>query len=320
MKRIGLVATLLLLPLAAAIADAQTVTLRYRWTKGEAQTYRVALRSESAITGMPGAGSMATAQTMTQVLKIVAEDVAPDGTVTARQTFQSVRMEITGPKGTLVIDPATADTTRDPMARAMRPVLAAMVGESVLIVMAPDGAVRRVDGASRIADKITQVVSADPAGAAAGRAVKSMLSDEALKATLEQSFSRLPPGPVAPGDTWTGQLAMANEAIGRIVGASTFTLRAIEGTGEAQVARIAVGLTLKQAVVGPPSGPAGIVMTLGDSKGEGAIVFDVSRGHIRRSTMRTELPSTVRMHGPDGTPATMQNKTITTMTMELVER
>ena len=113
---------------------------------------------------------------------------------------------------------------------------------------------------------------------------------------------------------------MGNPIIGRITGRSTFTLKAVEGTADAPLARIAVALALKQDAVPPPSGPAGMVMTLGDAKGVGEILFNVTRGQIQRSTMRSDLPSTVTMNGPDGSPTTMANKTTTTMTMELVEK
>ena len=81
------------------------------------------------------------------------------------------------------------------------------------------------------------------------------------------------------GDTWTGQLAMGNQAIGRITGRSIFTLKAIEGTSEAPLARIAIALTLHQDVVPQPSGPAGMVMTLGGgAKGVGELLFEREQG------------------------------------------
>ena len=49
-------------------------------------------------------------------------------------------------------------------------------------------------------------------------------------------------------------------------------------------------------------------------------LFGVTPGRIQRSTMRTEMPSTAVMTGPDGSPATIGNKTTITMTMELVEK
>ena len=306
----------------AVPARAQSVALRYGWTKGESRSYRITTQTDRTISGMPGAppGPVTVSQTVTQVMTFVAEEVAPDGAVTLRQTFQSFRMENSNPMGKFVFDSAAPAASQDPMAQNMRETVGAMIGESVLIEMAADGVVRRVDGPSRIAEKIARVVATNPEAAAASQALRTSLGNEAFKTTLEQTFPRLSAPPVKPGDTWTGQLAMGNPAMGRIAGRTVFTLKALEGGGDAAVARIAVVLTLKQEVVPPPNGPAAMVITLGEAKGAGEIVFGLKGGRIQRSTMRTDVPSTVVMNGPDGAPATVDNKTTITMTMELVEK
>ena len=280
--------------------------------------------SITAVTGMPGAppGPVTIVQTVTQMLKFTAEDVAPDGAATLRQTFQSTRTEMSNPAGKFVFDSAAPDASQDAMAQSVRDITLAMIGESILIEIAADGAVRRIEGASRITDKIAKVMAAanDPGAAQAGQGLRAMLADDALKNTFEQTFPRLSGPPAKAGDTWTGQLALGNPGAGRITGRSTFTLKPLEGTGEAPVARIAVDLALKQEGVPPPSGPAAMVMTLGDAKGTGEILFAVSGGHIQRSTMRTDMPSSVVMNGPDGSPITMDSKSTITMTMELVQK
>ena len=104
---------LVLLCASAVAADAQTVTLRYKWAKGESRTYRVTNQTDSSITGMPS-GPMNVSQTMTQMLKYTADEVSPDGSVTLRQTFQAVRMESSGPMGKIVIDSAGPGTSDNP--------------------------------------------------------------------------------------------------------------------------------------------------------------------------------------------------------------
>ena len=114
MKRVHALAVLVLLCVPVAAADAQTVTLRYRWTKGESRSYRMTTQTDSTITGMPSqagapSGPLATSQTVTQVFNFTADEVGPDGSVTLRQTFQSVRMESTGPMGKVVVDSTVAE-------------------------------------------------------------------------------------------------------------------------------------------------------------------------------------------------------------------
>ena len=60
-------------------------------------------------------------------------------------------------------------------------------------------------------------------------------------------------------------------------------------------------------------------MKLGNAKGEGELLFHIGKGRVERNSMRSEMPSTITMRGPDGATITMQNDTKTTMTMELVK-
>jgi hypothetical protein len=162
-------------------------------------------------------------------------------------------------------------------------------------------------------------MSRDPAAAAAAQGLRSMMTDEALKAMMEQSFARLPGNPVKVNDTWDGQLDLGNDIVGKIGGAVKFTVKAIDGAEDAAMARIAVSLVLKQETA-PPPGPNGMVMKLGAATGDGEMLFDVARGRIRKSTMKSNMPSTITMQAPDGSPATLQNRTTTTVTMETVEK
>jgi hypothetical protein len=145
-----------------------------------------------------------------------------------------------------------------------------------------------------------------------------MLSDDALKTTLQQSFSKLPAGSVKPGDTWKGQLEIANPMVGKIAGALDFTLKSVEG-GQDGTARIGVAMTLKQEAA-PQAGMMGMTMTLRDAKGEGEILFDVGKGRIQKSSMKSLMPTTINGQAPDGTPLSMQNTTTTNVTMELINK
>ncbi len=129
----------------------------------------------------------------------------------------------------------------------------------------------------------------------------------------------MPAAAVQAGDTWQAQLSMGNETVGKVAGDVKFTLKAVEGAGDAAVAQIAVALTVKQEVAPPPA-PNGMTVKVGEGKGTGDISFDVAKGRIVKSTMKTDQPSTMTMQGPDGNMATMQNKTTTTMTLELVQK
>jgi hypothetical protein len=300
-----------------AVSAREEATLRYRWAQGDVAIYRTSLKTISTVSGMPNMGDMTLEQTMTQRIKLLAAAVAPDGSATLHQTTEAVSVEMGTPMGKVKYDSADPKTADDnEAAAALRTVFGGMVGTTISITMTASGAIQRIDGIQKVLDKVTQDIPQDRATGPMIQNLKLVLSEEAVRASLEQSFPRLPPQPVKAGDTWTGQIALGSSVIGRISGAQTFTLKTIDGGG---VATVAVALALKQESA-PPMGPSGMTVKLGDSKGDGEIEFDVARGRIRKSTMKTDMPSTMTTIGPDGRPSTMKNTTKTSMTMELVEK
>lgn len=305
----------------AAVAtevSAQT-TLQYRWTQGDVLLYRTVLKTTTNVSGGP-AGPVEQALTQTQTVKLIVAAVGPDGSATLRQTIEAVAIEITGPMGKMAYDSAKPPPAEDedPRSATLARTFGALVGEAISVTIAPSGAVRTIAGTARIIDKLMKGLPMDPLAAGLAQNIKSMLSDDALRTSLEQSFSRMPDRPVKPGDTWTSEQTLGVDVIGRITGTSTFTLKAIEGTGDAAMARVGVALAIRQEST--PGTGASMTVKLGESKGEGELLFNIAKGRVERNTMRTVMPSTVTMRGREGGPMTVQNNTTTSMTMERVEK
>jgi hypothetical protein len=316
-KASRIIAAFVLALFAVASAEAQTL-LQYRWKQGDALVYTTTLKTDSTMSAMPGGADATFAQTMTQRIKLLAAAIAPDGTVTLHQSVEAVSVEMSTPMGKIAYDsgdPASAE--RDEGAQALGRVFGAMVGSTISVIMAPSGAIQRIEGVQKAYDKIIQELPKDRSATQMAESLKSVLSDAAIRAALEQSFPRMPPQPVKPGDTWTAQISLGSDATGRISGTQTMTLKQIDGAGAPGIATIGVALTLKQETT-PPVGPAGMTMKIGDSRGTGEIEFDVTNGRIRTSTMKTEMPATMTAPGRDGRPANMKSTTTTSMKMELV--
>lgn len=304
---------------SALQASAQAVPLRYQWKQGDTVTYRTVVRTTTNATGGPS-GPETFEQTLTQTMKLTVAAVNVDGTATLRQSIEAVSMDVTTPAGKIAYDSAKPlGEDADPRLLAMSKTVGGMVGEAISVTMTPTGAIKRIDGAARIADKLIAGLPRDPMSGALAQNIKSMLNDTALRNSLEQSFARMPDQPVNIGDTWTSEQSIGADATGKIVGTSTFTLKAVEGTGDTAVARIAVSLALRQENV--PGAGASAAMKLGaGSKGEGEVTFGVGRGLIESNTMRTDMPMTVTMRGPDGGTMTRQSTTKTSMTMQRTDK
>jgi hypothetical protein len=312
--------TALVLPVLAALAapaDAQQITLRYKWMPGDVLIYRTTVRTNSTVTGGP-AGPVTYEQTLGQTLKVTVAAVAPDGTATVQQVIDAVTLDTNGPSGRMSYDSAKPPAgNADPRVLSVARTLGAMVGEPISVAIAPNGAIRRIDGAARLVQKLMADLPRDPMAGGLAQNLKAMLSEDALRSSLEQSFSRLPDAPVKPGDTWTAEQSVGADVTGKVVSTSTFTLKAIEGAGDAAVARVAVALALTQP--GAPSGSASMAMRLTDGKGEGELLFNIPGGRIQRNGMQSDISSTATMRGAEGTNTTVRNAARTTMTMELVK-
>ena len=86
-------ALILTLLCGSSIAARQDVTLRYRWTKGDALRYRVTQQTTTTINGIPGMDNLTVEQSILQVVKTTAGEVAADGTATLSQSVESVQDE-----------------------------------------------------------------------------------------------------------------------------------------------------------------------------------------------------------------------------------
>lgn len=303
----------------ASPAAAQSVQLRYRWTKGDVLEYGVTLHSIGDVSGVPGRDDTKSEQTITQRITLTVDDVAPDGAASLHETVTAIRSEVSAPVGKIIVDTARpSEDTTDPVGQAMSKMLAAVIDQPINIVLAPDGTVTSVEGGSRLLQRIAAGTNADRVATAASQALTSMYSDEAIRSMIEQSFPKLPTQPLKPGGSWSGQIALGNQAIGRITAVLTFTLKRVDASTNR--ATITVAMKLTQETKPPTAGATRMTMTLGDSGGEGSLVFDVALGRIVTSTMHADMASSVSMIGPDGSPVTFRNRVRTDSTMELIAR
>ena len=197
--------------------------------------------------------------------------------------------------------------------------LSALIGEPVTVVIKPTGSVEKVEGFSRLVEKMFKTMPQDPTTAASLTPLRASLSDDAMRNMLGQGFSPLPEKPIKPGDTWSSQFTSGNPMVGNMTTAITSTLKAIEGTGADQVAKVAMKLTITQEGAATPN-PMGLIMKIGASTGEGEMSFDVGRGRLQRSSLQTVLPMTMTGSAPDGTTIDMRSDAKTTMTMELIDK
>ncbi len=318
--RVATLTTAVAVLLGASLVFGQDATLRYRWVKGDVLRYRLSGHSSTTTTGLPGMGDMTLDQDMTQVMRISVDEVAADGTATLRQSIESMRMEMTSPAGKSAIDSAAKDKPSDPRAAAMQAMISAMVGEPVTVVVAPTGAVTKVEGMSRLFEKVMKTMPQDPMTAQALKEMQGSMGDDAIRSMFEQGFATFPDHAVKAGETWTGKFQIRNPAMGALTATRTSTLEGVDSTGGTAIARIATTIAVKQDEAASRSGPMGMTSKVAESKGNGEILFDVAKGRMQKTSFKSEMPVTMSMSAPDGSPITAQTLIRTTLTMDLVEK
>jgi hypothetical protein len=318
--RVGTLTCAVAILVGMSSAYGQDATLRYRWVKGDEVRYRLSQQGTTTITGLPGVGEMTTDQSNVQVFHLTVEDVTADGSATLRQTFESVRMELSSPAGKTVFDSGAGDKPTDPVGAAIGTTMSAMIGESITIVLQPTGAVTRVEGMSRILDKVMKTLPQNPAMAQTMSQLKGSMGDDAVRSLFEQSFVSFPDRAVKAGETWTGQFKMSNPMFGALTTTMTSTLKGVESGSGASIARITVMIAMAQDPQAPPSVLPGMTARIADSKGEGEILFDITKGRLQKSTFKSEMPVTMSMASPAGGEINSQMLVRNTITMEIVEK
>jgi hypothetical protein len=311
-----------LLAVCAGVSSAygQDTTLRYHWVKGDEVRYRFSQQSGSTLSGPQGASESTTNLSLTMVVRMAVQDVAADGAATLRETFESLRVEQVSPLGKAVFDSASGDKPAGQPAATLGSYMSAMVGESVIVEMGPDGGTRKVEGMSAIFDKMLKSLPPGPAADLVAGQLKGFMSDDAIHNMIGQSFDAFPDRPIKTGETWTNESEQTNPLFGKVPATRTSTLSRVESRNGALLAHIAVRLAVKPTGPGTPISP-GISATMGNSESAGEIVFDTTRGRLQQTSITVETPMDLTVPQPGGgEPLHLKGVARNVLTMEIVEK
>jgi hypothetical protein len=323
--RLGVLAITLVAGFVAAApgVSAQETTIAYKWAKGETLRYRLTQKTATTMTGLPGGAPDAKLdQLADQVFKMTVESIAADGTVTLRQSFESMRMDITSPGGSVTFDAAKPDPAAAPPEQAVQKLFAAMLNEPFTVTMTPTGKLVKIEGFTRLMDKVFAAFPAsDPQTAGALQQMRATLSDEQMMSMFSQGFPEFPQRPLKAGDSWTGETVLKNPAIGAMLMSSSLALAALEGAAAAPMARITTKVRMERDPKSQaPDGPMGMKVDMGVANGAGETLFDVGRGRLQRATTNITIPISMSGTGPDGSAFNMRSNANSTVTVELIDK
>ncbi len=316
--RLFTIAQAALVVAGAALAAAQESTLTYKWTKGETLRYRIRQTTETTMSGLPGGMPDAKLEQVNdQVFTMTVENIAADGAATLRQSFESMRMDISTPAGKFSIDAAKPSPSGAPPEQAIQKIFAAMLGEPFSVTLMPNGHVVKIEGFTRLMDKMFAAMPQDPQTAAAVAQMKVGLSDEQMTATFSQGFAEFPTKPLKSGDVWTTTGTVPNPVFGPTIMSSSLTLASVDQQSAKIVAKIKMERDPKGT---PPPAPMGMKPDIGIAEGDSETIFDVGRGRLQRGTTTMMVPVSMSGTAPDGTAISMKTSTKSTVVVELIEK
>ena len=310
---------------AATSSFAQEVTLRYRWTKGEETRTRMTQQasttiSASAIPAGPGNGSVESF--MSQGFHTVVEDVAADGTATLRQVIESVRIEFNSPLGKTVFDSASKEsdpTSANPLGKTMSAAYAAMIGQSLTMVVSPRGTVQKIEGMARLMERVLNAQPQDRIAPDVLDGFRNTFSDDITRDMLGWGTAPLPDRPLHPGDTWEDHLSALVPMLGATTTSRTWTLEGVETSG-ISLARLSAKLAIRaEPSAAQPALGAPIAIQTSEGTGESELFFDIARGRVQRVTTTLTMPMTMSNPAPNGGSMSLQMLIKSTLTSELVE-
>jgi hypothetical protein len=310
------VACLITAVVGVAAAHGQPTRLQYKWVKGDETRYRLVQTTNSKVSGIPDQPEAAIDQVVTQVIKQTVESVAADGTVILRQTFESADMDMKapgvpgfdGPQGAGASQMATANAT-----------MKALVGETILVSISATGLVTKVEGMSRILDKMAATMPAGTEQQQTRAALTAMMGDEQMRKTMERNFAVFPDRPLSPGESWSRDMEVTLPMVGTLTATTTSTFKGVEPINGSPMARVALDTIMKPRAdaTPPPAGP--VSGTIVDNRTQGEVLFDVTLGRVQKVATTTDMTMKVAVPGPAGEAVNFQTLVHGTVTMEVIQ-
>ncbi|MBN1442100.1 MAG: hypothetical protein JXA90_05285 [Planctomycetes bacterium] len=203
MKRRRARATAAVLWLLAAASGCGQGKLRLELQLAPGTTRRLELTIESRSEQETPMGPQGTSQKLVLLIAHEVKGRTSEGNHEIVARYESLRLEVTAP-GLKILYDSSAPSAAVP---AEATALAALAGEQIEMELSPQGRILRLDGWERVLEKMLSSLKASPEmRPRMEEDLRRLAGGDALRSGLEMLAWPLPPGPVAPGEAWTGRM------------------------------------------------------------------------------------------------------------------
>lgn len=285
-------APIALASIALALAGSTTrgaETLRWKFAEGDSHRYLLEQTTVNTAVVMEQEVKMSIYQTIEMTWEV--ESVEDGGAARLVQTIDRMRVALESQFLTFSYD-SDDEAPAEGQAAMLQPVVEALIGVPVVLVMTPRGEVREVE----VPDELIQRLK--DAGPAA-QALQNLASPEGMRGLIGQSTLVFPQEPIEQGATWTRQVELPTPQ-GTMALNNTFTFTGFEGSGDDETATIEVAMTIDSLEAAPETP---FELTIQEQEGSGSYAFDTSAGLLRSSKVTQNLSVVARVMDQELTSA-----------------
>jgi hypothetical protein len=250
-------------------------TLRWKFAEGDSHRYRLEQTTVNTAVIMEQEVKMSIFQTIEMTWAV--ESVEDGGAARLVQTIDRMRVALESQFLSFSYD-SNDDAPAEGQAAMLEPVVKALVGVPIVLVMTPRGEVREVE----VPDELVQRLK--DAGPAA-QALQNLASPEGMKGLIGQSTLVFPEEAIEGGASWTRQVELPTPQ-GAMTLNNTFTFGGLEGSGDDETAKIDVKMSI-DSLKADPNTP--FQLDVREQEGSGSYAFDTSSGLLRSSQVTQTL-------------------------------
>lgn len=195
--------------------------------------------------------------------------------------FREVAYSVSNPMMSMKYDSKAPQANPNATDAMMGKIFGSIIGKKFEIVIAPDGSVTSVSGMDEIVNGMIEAVASEGQMAQQmAQGLRQQLSNESMKATMEQVFKQYPSKPVKAGDTWN--INVTNGAMGMNMKMNnTYTLKSANA---------------QTAVVGVESTVDGMNGQITGTQ-TGTIEYDTKTGIPKTSELKQDMKGKVSAQG-----------------------
>ena len=287
-------AALFMILAVASTAPAQT-TLRYKYAKGDSNTYELTQNMKMAQN--VGGNNIGTTMKQTMVMTTTVQEILPNGNAKVETKFDHVRMEMDMPGlGNVVLDSKDENPgAGNPIGAVMGGMIKTLAKVQFVATMTPLG--ETVD--FKMPKELIDEFKAMPGGAQMG----DMFSEQGIKNMMGASGLVLPKNPINKGEGWN-QKVSTKMPMGKMDADMKYTFQGSDTSAGKSLEKFGFVPNVKIAA----DENAAVNIQLDSQKGEGTVLFDNAAGRVVEFNLNQVMEMTITVQNMNIT-STIDQKT-----------